>query len=389
MISALSSCSPKNSEDRVTTGEATVTQAETTDYSAVVRLTAQQAIEQGVVKVHGRYELLDDGAISCDWAGGGIEFNADTKGKVYVNISCSDTIMNSGGAKNYFSVWVDGERMDRTVRYSTDSINVVDGIEVRGKKSVLLAEDLAEGAHSFKIVRQCNPSTGLAQINFITFKGKFLDKPEDSDFLIEFIGDSLTAGQGVLGSKNPPYGDYSSRFEDGTLGYAYLAAEKLGADCLLIARPGIGLLCGSDKDNSVQMSKIYGRQCFWRSKTAEYTVKRTPDLIVYNLGTNDNSQGADPDEYGETLTAFLKEVSGFYGSDIPILVLLNKDIRAKFYGPTEKAIAGLENVTLTDYIRHKNGYSNHPNREDAVTEAQKLVDQIREFYPELCGKGNG
>ena len=46
MISALSSCSPKNSEDRVTTGEATVTQAETTDYSAVVRLTAQQAIEQ-------------------------------------------------------------------------------------------------------------------------------------------------------------------------------------------------------------------------------------------------------------------------------------------------------------------------------------------------------
>lgn len=389
VMASLSSCSGRDGKTsgNETSASTETTVSESTDYTSVVKLTAQEALEQGVIKVNGRYELLDGGAISCDWAGGGIEFNADTKGKVIVNISCDDTLQSSGGAVSYFSVWVDGERKDSFTRYTDGNVNVIDGVQVKGRKqSVTLAEGLEAGVHSFKLAKQGNPRTGLAQINYITFKGKFVEKPADSGFLIEFIGDSLTAAQGVLGS--PTYGDYSVKYEDGTLGYAYLAAEQLNADCMLVARPGIGLVCGSEKDNSVQMSKIYHLQCFWRSLTKEYAPVRKPDLIVYNLGTNDNSQGVDPNEYRDVLNAFIKEVRGYYGEDVPVFIIVNNDIKGNLLSYTEDAVKGFDNIKISDYVRHRNGYANHPNREDAVIESKKLVNQIKSLYPDLCKKGN-
>ncbi|MBR5768207.1 MAG: hypothetical protein IKX86_06015 [Clostridia bacterium] len=350
-----------------------------------IKITPQEAIERNYIKITGRYDLLDDGAISCDWTGSGIEFIADCKGPVAVNVSCDQTRIGTGGATSFFTVWVDGKRDDRFTRYTTnDGVEIVNGVRVQGKnKDIFLAEDLEAGVHTFKIAKQGDPRCGLVQINYIKLKGTFLDRPADSGLYIEIIGDSLTAGYGNLGSSS--YGDGSSRFEDGTLAYAYRAAEKLKADVNIVARPGIGLIAGSDKDFSVQMYNIYHLSCFWRSDTVEYEPKRIPDLVVYNLGSNDKSNGADPEEYGKKLTEFVNKLYGYYG-EIPVLIIVNKAIQNSFLKPTQNAVKDFPLVKVLDYVRHTSGYSNHPTTEEGKTEANKLVDQIKQYFPDLVKK---
>ncbi len=388
VLGAFSACSAPGDETVTTEGRGTnvVSDVLTTEVAKVyntVTITPEEAIGKNLIKITGRYDILENGAISCDWTGSGIEFKADCKGPVAVNVSCDQTRIGTGGATSFFTVWVDGKRDDRFVRYSENEKETVNGVRVQGrKKDIILAEDLDAGEHIFKIAKQGDPRSGLVQINYIKLKGTLLDRPEDNRLYIEFIGDSLTSGYGNLGSSS--YGDGGSRYEDGTLAYAYRAAEKLKADVSIIARPGIGLIAGSDKDFSVQMFNIYHLNCFWRSDSAEYKPERIPDLVVYNLGTNDKSNGADPKEYGVKLKEFINVLYGYYG-EVPVLILVNKQIQNVFLTPTKDAVKDYPLVKVTDYLRHTGGYMNHPTADEGKTEAIKLADQIKLFFPDLLG----
>ena len=382
--STLFGCDTKKEKKDENTTEAVTTEAvttkEPTDYSKQITIKTEDAVKNDLIKVNGRYEFLKNGALSCDHTGCGIEFSLDCEGTVAVNVTTTGDI--------YFTVWVDGVRQDKENREGY----AVSGIAVTAKKRsvpMILGENLPAGEHNFKIAKQTNPRTSVASIDSVSFSGKFLDRPADKPVLIEFIGDSLTAGSVNIGDKNIKLSASSAVYEDGTQSYAYLAAEKLGVDVSVVARPGIGLLYGTGGDSSTQMGAIYHLQSWWRSTKTEYVPVRTPDLVVINLGTNDqgsmSSAGGSIAAYTKGLTDFIGVIRGYYG-EVPIMILVNNDIAGSFRPATVEATKGMNGITIESYQRHKNGGNNHPNLSECRIEADTLVSQLKNHYPELFNK---
>ena len=141
--------------------------------------------------------------------------------------------------------------------------------------------------------------------------------------LIEFIGDSITCAYGVDDEDRDHH--FSTKTEDVTKGYAYKVAEKLGVDYSMVSYSGYGIISGytetGDKfsaqlvptyyeklgfSNNIYMSKYVPQDIEWNF------TKQQPNLIVINLGTNDNSYvlGKDvrKEEYISGYVAFLKTV---------------------------------------------------------------------------------
>lgn len=141
---------------------------------------------------------------------------------------------------------------------------------------------------------------------------------------IEFIGDSITCG---YGTDDPDLAHtFSTKTEDVTKAYAYKTAKLLDADYSLFSASGYGIISGYTPDPDVRTADelippYYESQCFSRDTFgdagfpaeipwdfAEYQ----PDVIVINLGTNDDSFCQDTvekqEEYVTQYIEFLKTV---------------------------------------------------------------------------------
>ena len=373
----------------VTTTATTTTVATTTsiDYSEKT-LTPAAAIAEDQLKVYGRYVELEGEAISCDFTACGIEFSAYCRGDVAVEIQVQQPVTGQGATFGFFTIWVDGERMDVELRKDSGRPTAyTSGVRVVRTATVNLATGLEEGLHTFKILKQNNPRNCIAQINWIKLEGEMAARPADRDVLIEFIGDSLTAAYGNLGTNGVSTDNGSANIEDGTLSYAYLAAEQLGADWSIIARPGIGVIFGTDA-NEFQMSNIYKLQCFWRSKTVLYEpAERKPQLVVMYLGTNDNSKvgqsTANKELFDEKYRSLIDEVIANYGEDVEILLLENKALSATTKGVIASIKGDYEQVKVLPFTRHTSGAGSHASVAECQTEANELEAAIRTLYPEL------
>lgn len=114
---------------------------------------------------------------------------------------------------------------------------------------------------------------------------------EERELKIEFIGDSITCGYGIDGGA---YGGFSTATESFVKSYAYLTAEKLGADCSAVCYSGYGVLTGYT-ENGIKNDKIvmneYEKACHLSGQEDPLwdfgRIKN--DLVVINLGTNDAS----------------------------------------------------------------------------------------------------
>lgn len=357
-----------------------------------ITLTALDALRAGQLKIHGRYEVLEGGAISCDFTACGISFRADCAGEVRVTVSVRKPFVDLTAYATdhgYFTVWVNGVRRDSAVRGGGTAAVKLCGVRAAGtEQSLLLAAGLPAGEHEFTLLKQSDPHMNVARIHSLTLCGTLLDPPAPKPRLIEFIGDSLTAGFGNLGL--PDTGSFDADYQDGTQTYAFFAAEALGADARIIARAGIGLRYCSTYTQK-PMSEVWHLRSYWRSEETEYVSARVPDLVVVNLFANDRTKiksekfpDATCEGYAAAMRHFLGELRKFYPG-VPILVLDHPGA----YEPLSRTAAGVaaefDGVTVRPYERFRTGYSNHPNTASNRTQAEVLVGQIRELYPELFG----
>lgn len=118
------------------------------------------------------------------------------------------------------------------------------------------------------------------------------------EHLIEFVGDSITCGYGVEDEDREH--PFSTKTENVMKTCAYKTAVALDADYSMVAYSGHGIVSGYTEtyyrvDQLVRpyYSKVgfsYGQ--YMGEKATEYRwdfAKREPDLIVINLGTNDEN----------------------------------------------------------------------------------------------------
>jgi lysophospholipase L1-like esterase len=240
-----------------------------------------------------RMAPVGDG-ITCDFTASGIEFRGFMVGKVTLSLACDrDT---------YFTVYVNGERIEDRMLVTPDMTELI------------LAELAVPGEYSIRVLKQTESPWSLAVLYGVSLCGTLYEAPEDRDFYVEFIGDSITGGYGNLGdnaSENPG----TALWEDGTKTYAFLTAESLGADANIIGCSGITISWDkfSEKD-------FYFANSYYRDPTAPLTNNsRIPNLIVINLGTNDASSNFLEEDVRKDTRDLVIRIREFYGKDVPII----------------------------------------------------------------------
>ncbi len=240
------------------------------------------------IKTQGRTAMIN-GTLMLDFALSGIEFELDCSGDVYATFNARKLASTSSTGGIYFTIVVDG------VKQARDFCRITAG----GETKFLLAEDLPAGKHSFAIYRQSEHQYGEIGVSALSFDGTILERPADKDLYIEFIGDSISNGYGILG--NYSQGDGSALWSDATQAYNFLTAQALDADFSNPSWSGLGCKYGY---SSITMQDVYPAQRYNFDKNTPYDFAKEPDIVVLALGTNDNSKGPD----AASIRAGLKEM---------------------------------------------------------------------------------
>ena len=316
------------------------------------------------LKLHGRTSVTEDG-IACDLSATGIEFSAYIEGEVKISISVSRP-SNGASTNTYFTVYIDEVRQD--TRFNIKS----------GSETLTIASFEEGGVHNIRVLKQTEAANSLSVFEALSFKGYFEKAPAKKDLLIEFLGDSITSGFGNM-CMNGASDAGSALNQDATQTYAYLAAEKLGADHSLVSCSGIGI-AGSWCGDFV-MKDFFTTESYYRSTSEKYEKTFTPDIVVINLGTNDFSKGSSVTQFKVGVKALINLIRNTYGEDVKIVWAANmmgecmqtysKSVIASLGGEAN----GLYMCTLTE--NRQGGYY-HPNKAAHVAAAEALAKFINE-----------
>lgn len=241
----------------------------------------------GLVKTLGRTYYAEDNKLWLCYSGTGVDFD-------FVGTKCTITIAgDSGATKNdpannaRIAIEVNGQR-------------VVDDMINDYFKTYTVFESEAEQNVNVKVIKLSESAMSVCGISKIEVEGSDVKPAAVSDKKIEFIGDSITCGYGVDDPIKENH--FMTLTEDTTKAYAYLTAKALGADYSMVCLSGHGIISGYSNDgNKVEnqiMPKFYDYLGFSYGSFASGKQPQNmewnhadyqPDLVVINLGTNDDS----------------------------------------------------------------------------------------------------
>ena len=314
------------------------------------------------LKLYGRMSATDT-ALTCDFAASGIEFNVTAVGAVKIKIKYVQQTVESGKNDDvYLAVIVDG--MTDLKQYKVPKGQTVE---------LTVAKFSTLGEHNIKILRKTEIKNGLLDLESVTFAGKFETAPENKELYVEFLGDSITSGYGNLttnGTSSPQDSDY----KDALQAYAYLTAQALGADHSLVSNSGIGLTKGY---RVMTMPAFYEAESYYRSTTKAYTPARVPDIVVINLGTNDQSKSADTTAFKNDVKALIENIRALYGKDCPIVWAYGM-MKDGYISYVKEATAGMDKVYTVELPKNTQGGNGHPNLAGHKTASEQLTAFIKE-----------
>lgn len=307
-------------------------------------------------KRFGRMQETKSG-ITCDFTASGVEFWGLMQGDVTISLSCDrDT---------YFTVFVDGVRQAERF-YAT-----------KETEELTVAFALESGEHTIRFLKQTEAQWSLCILKSVSLTGFLYPAPENREYLIEFIGDSITCGYGNLGDPTTPVAGIAL-MQDGTQAFAFLTAEALGVEANMVSCSGIGIAKGWTEVNELA---FYQKASHYRDGTEKYhDTSLVPDLIVINLGTNDQDRGCEEQAFKNSLREFLTYIQNRY-PDVPIVWMYNmmtygcftwaSPIIAELGGES----AGIYTLQLTP---NKLGAGNHPSLEAHYAASEQLAQFIKE-----------
>ncbi|MCM1175986.1 MAG: GDSL-type esterase/lipase family protein [Blautia sp.] len=124
---------------------------------------------------------------------------------------------------------------------------------------------------------------------------------KDRPFKLEFVGDSITSGEGTYGAREDM--DWLPMYMSASRDYAGMVSDALDAEYRLISQGGWGVLCGWDNDPRHNLPSRYEKICglvsggqnemLGAGKPYDFQ-SWIPDAIIVNLGTNDASAFDQP-----------------------------------------------------------------------------------------------
>ena len=212
-----------------------------------------------------------------------------------------------------------------------------------GSGTYVLASGLTAGQHDVAITRRTESFFGITRFRGFS-GGTLVPTPAPARF-IEFVGDSMTCGYGVLGpgAECP----FSADTEAETHAFGALTASALDAAHVAIAYSGKGVVRNYGGDTDGLLPELYLRTFADDASSAYGFDQYVPDVVVINLGTNDYSVGDPGVAFEEQLAAWgLRCVSASSGRDAMAALLdeaqpmVNLLWRREIEGRTTLALGG-------------------------------------------------
>lgn len=252
------------------------------------RITADNKL----IKCNGRGNIVN-GEFPMFTTGSGVEINAKAS-VLYVELEADYVTYEP-----WISILIDGERVTRTaLNKGLNRIMVFNGMNPAEAKHVRITKDV-----------QAIPDDCGHKVIFKAFEleGEPAELPQKA-LKLEFIGDSITSGEGLIGSKK--LSDWIAWCFDSVTNYTNLIATEMNADYRVISQSGWGVCCGWDNDARNTLPSIYEKVCGSNLALKDTAFKSQemydfsswqPDAIVINLGTNDcGAYGQPPFKNPET-----------------------------------------------------------------------------------------
>ncbi len=333
----------------------------------------------------GRTYVGGNGEHYFNWTNSGFEFAFYGTGAT-AQLESS----NPGGTHTaYLVVYVDG------VRASKD-------IEMNFRKAtVVLADGLAPGNHTLKVVKRTNGRSSTAALRrlWVHEEGSKLAPPEQPCRKMQFIGASITVGYGTI---NTGASTWSTATEDGTVTFAALTAEYFGADNQTVAISGRGVVRNNGGDSKKVAPLLY--KCIDYTMCPDYESGLTPgvlydqsqyqaDVVVIDVGGNDSTVAdLDPAEFQAGCKAFIKQVRAAQPSAAIIYVHgftrlgLIEEIQAavaevRAEGDNKVYFQQLATITSSEK------YIGHPTAAAHADRAQTLIAKVAEVTGWKAGGG--
>lgn len=176
----------------------------------------------------------------------------------------------------------------------------------KGRQKVCLYRNMgSRKVNHIKLVKEVqampgDPETYLT-LHGLWGDGAFFPLPEP-DCRIEFIGDSITSGEGSYGSTEEQ--DWIAMWFSTTRTFPYYVAERLRAEYRVFSQSGYGVYCAYDNNLDHAMPLYYEQVCgvlegerneALGAKEKHDFSSWQPDYIVVNLGTNDGGAFHNPE----------------------------------------------------------------------------------------------
>jgi len=345
------------------------------------------------VKILGR-AIYQNGYLWFGMTDSGVEYTFN--GKTTTISVTADTASFSEDNPAYIAIYADGEVYEKTL--------------IKEKDTDFTVNFDKKGKHTVTFIKLSESERGSLRINEIKADVKKIIPTPEKKKKIEFLGDSITCAYGIDGTGSDTF---STTIQDGSKSYAYLTAKKFDADYSIVAHSGICIFKNVpfngddtpfvlpplyDKLGLTMGPNIYDDGVFFLQETTWDFKQYEPDLIVINLGTNDDYYFLFIDEslIDSEKSAFIQSYEDFitYLRNIypnaEILCTLGMMGQA-LYPEIEQAVNNYTTKTGDSHVHsfkfsvqdaEKNGLGadGHPNAKSHLIATQELVDEIEKLY---------
>ena len=320
-----------------------------------------------------------------------LAFSASGAEFAFTGAQCVVTIAGDNRAHD------DAEDCNRVrLAIEVDGVRKVDAMIDAPEKTFVLATE--EGEHVVRIVKLSETAMSTCVIRAV--EADSIRPTANKARYIEFIGDSITCGYGM--DDEVPEHHFVTGTEDATRAYAYRTAKALDADHSLVSISGYGIISGytatAEECITAQLIPTYYEKLGFSYGRMDGEVPqdvrwdfafRQPDLVVINLGTNDDSYCLD---YADRQEFYCSEYVNFLrvvrrnnpGAKILCVLGIMGD---RLYPFVEKAAAaysaatGDTNIACMPFTPHleEDGRTAdfHPTARTHAKAAAKITEEIR------------
>lgn len=323
-----------------------------------------------LIRITGRVKH-DGDSVTLYWSGTSVQVK-------FIGTSLNAQLKDERG-ENYFNVIIDHDSLHY---FKLDTV----------KRFYTLAAGLTQGEHTIELVKRNEWDRGNTLFYGMEVNGVLLPQPSDHKKVIEFFGNSITAGYAIedYSGKDSPDSIYTNNYYT----YAALTSRHFNADMYCTVKSGIGILISWFP---LIMPEMYDRLdptdslSKWNFKTV------TPDIVVINLFQNDSwlikqpehssfkqRFGSKPPDEQTIIAAyqsFVKKIRAVYPDAHIICALGAMDATQQgspWPGFVSKAVARIGDQKIHKLFFPFTDKNGHPRKEENAKMAELLIAFIED-----------